>query len=117
MSATLTKVQPALNGRVISGMWKFHQSVGVDALFELATEWFKAGSDNYLSLHVRPCSKDQIGIGFMCALKPDETMQTFKARITDQLKRRFGNDYVGWDIACPTYVICQWQMPTDTNTK
>lgn len=93
---------------VASGMWKFKDTTSIVELYELAEEW-KAGpdGDKYLDLHVRRCSKNQWGIGFQYARKDDteKSQNAFFHKMTDQLKRRFGNDFVGWDVSSFTFII------------
>lgn len=92
---------------VVSGMWKFHENITPEELIGLAEEW-KNGSDGdrYLDLHIRKCSKDQFGIGFMYCFEPNPRgHHPFFYKITDKLKRRFGNDFVGWDVSSPTWII------------
>jgi len=89
---------------VMSGLWKFHNSVGVDELVKLAELW-AIFNPNFLSLYVRKCSKDQIGIGFTHSLGTFDSHQDFFDRVTDTLKREYGNNFVGWDLSQFTYVI------------
>lgn len=99
---------------VVTGLWKFNQGIEiVNQLVALAREW-SSGPDSakYLTLYVRRCSKDQYGIGFSYDYASDphptgeETSHKwFFRRMTDQLKRRFGNDFVGWDLSSPTWII------------
>lgn len=89
---------------LIMGLWKFHQRVGNKDLIEVANEWAK--DDNYVQLYIRKVSKDQDGIGF--AYKTDGTKEAhdkYFYETSDQLKRRFGNDMVGWDIAGTSTLI------------
>lgn len=83
------------------GYWKFTDShVEVEELIDLAKEW--AEDDNFISLHVRKTSDDQHGIGFEYkdpAGGGSKEMREFKERMTDSLKRRFGNGFVGWDVS------------------
>lgn len=89
---------------VVSGMWKFSDTIGVEALIALAIELKTSEPERYLDLHVRKCSKDQLGISFQYIFEGDDYKKFFH-RITDQLKRLFGNGYVGWDVASPTWMI------------
>ena len=89
---------------LILGLWKFHERVGEKDLLEVANGW--AEDENYLQLYIRKVSKDQLGIGF--AYKGDGTKEVhdqYFNRTSDQLKRKFGNDLVGWDIASSSTLV------------
>ena len=92
---------------LISGIWKFGPNIPVKTLVTIAKEW--AATDyqhRYLDLHVRACSsKGQYGIGFKYLLQESETQKDFFHRITDKLKRAYGNDFIGWDLSGPTILI------------
>ena len=86
------------------GIWKFHERVGEKDLIELANEWAK--DEKYTQLYIRKVSKDQLGIGF--AYLGDgikETHDDYFNKTSDQLKRKFGNDLAGWDIASTSTLI------------
>lgn len=89
---------------LIMGLWKFHERVGNKDLIEVANEW--AEDDNYVQIYIRKVSKDQEGIGF--AYKSDGTKEAhdkYYYETSDQLKRKFGNDLVGWDISTTSTLI------------
>ena len=96
---------------VVSGLWKFDARLSPrsqEVLLKIAIEWIEEEPDRYLQMYVRMCSKDQIGIGFAYKLDgPDykKSKERFFHKVTDQLKRQFGNDFVGWDMACPTWLV------------
>ena len=86
------------------GLWKFHERVGERDLIEVANELAK--DDKYVQLYIRKVSKDQNGIGF--AYESDgtkEAYETYFDKTSDSLKRAFGNDLVGWDIASTATLI------------
>ena len=86
------------------GLWKFHERVGEKELIEVATEW--ANNEKYTQLYIRKVSKDQLGIGF--AHQGDGTKEAhdiYFDETSDKLKRKFGNDLVGWDIASSSTLI------------
>ena len=90
---------------LISGLWKFNDKVGEESLIEVAKEW--AIDEKYTQLYVRKTSKDQLGIGFVYA-RGDGSKKTYEDYFdatSDALKRKFGNDLAGWDIASSTIVI------------
>jgi hypothetical protein len=89
---------------LIMGLWKFDEGVSVNELLEVADEWKE--DENYVQLYIRKVSKDQNGIGF--AYNSDgskEAHDKYFHEVSDMLKRRFGNDLVGWDIASSSTLI------------
>jgi len=93
---------------VIMGIWKFSEKIPVETLVELAQNWAKE-DENYLQLYVRRVSKDQYGIGFTYDVEGQEDLKKFydeyHYRVSDVLRRQFGNDLAGWDIASSAYII------------
>ncbi|HLB51801.1 MAG TPA: hypothetical protein VJL30_02660 [Patescibacteria group bacterium] len=92
------------NKSIIMGIWKFQERVGEKDLIDLANEWAK--DEKYLQLYIRKVSKDQLGIGF--AYLGDGTKEVhddYFNKTSDQLKRKFGNDLAGWDIASTSTLI------------
>ncbi len=100
---------------IVSGMWKFSDSIPIERLVAVARGWsMGADGDQYTDIHVRKCSKDQHGIGFKYKLNLagagvpgywERAHKNFFHKMTDQLKRMFGNDFVGWDVSSSTWVI------------
>ncbi len=91
------------------GMWKFSNKISTKDLGEVAAEWAKSDA-NYVQLYIRKVSKDQMGIGFTYILPGTDADRktahdTYFDRTTDFLKRKFGNDLVGWDVGSPVWVI------------
>ena len=91
----------------IMGLWKFSDRVSMEDLINVAK---KAAEDpKYLSIYIRKCSKDQYGIGFTYDNSDKEPAEGQNAEymnpVMDSLKRQFGNDLVGWDIASPAWII------------
>ena len=92
------------NNSLIIGLWKFHERVGEEQLVEVASEWAK--DERQVQLYIRKVSKDQLGIGF--SYESDGTQEAHREYFdatSDQLKRKFGNDLVGWDIASTSTLI------------
>jgi len=92
----------------ITCMCKFSDKVPQEQLVEVAKQW--AEDPKYLQLYVRKCSKDQqYTIGFMYDFSHEEPNEGQNKRFMDPvmniLKRQFGNDLVGWDVASPTWII------------
>lgn len=71
-------------------------------LESLATGWLEQADFNVDYLQIRQCGDNQIGIEFRCQLKEKDKLSRFVYRMTDKLKRQFGNDLVAWDIAHAT---------------
>ena len=89
---------------LVMGLWKFHERVGEHDLIEVANEWSK--DEKYINLYIRKVSKDQLGIGFAYAGEgTKESQDEYFDRTSDQLKRKFGNDMVGWDISSTSTLI------------
>jgi hypothetical protein len=89
---------------LIMGLWKFNDRVGEKDLLEVTKEW--ANDAKYFQLYIRKVSKDQNGIGF--AYVSDGTKEAhdnYFNSTSDGLKRKFGNDLVGWDIASTATLI------------
>lgn len=92
------------NTSLIIGLWKFDQRVGEKDLIEVAQEW--AEDEKYCQLYIRKVSKDQLGIGFVYkGAGTKEAHDEYFNKTSDQLKRKFGNDLVGWDIASTSTLI------------
>lgn len=92
------------NENLATGIWKFHERVGHSDLLEVAQAW--ESDANYVQLYIRKVSKDQLGIGFSYRhAGTKESYQEYFDATSDMLKRKFGNDLVGWDIASSTTVI------------
>ena len=91
------------------GLWKFSDKVSTEQLEEVANKW-AIEDPNYLQLYVRRTSKDQYGIGFTYKIstqeEPSERQNAkYMEPVSDSLKRQFGNDLVGWDVASPVWII------------
>lgn len=83
---------------VVSGIWKFRDSLGASAICDIAKRLEEGETlGSYEHIFVRTCSKNQIGVSFLYQLNGEEYNKFFD-RITDMLRRRFGNDFVGWDV-------------------
>ena len=92
------------NKSLIMGLWKFRERVGEKDLLEIANEWAK--DDKYIQLYIRDVSKDQAGIGFVYdGDGTEDAHNRYFDTTSDQLKRKFGNDLVGWDISSTSTLI------------
>jgi hypothetical protein len=89
---------------VVSGIWKFKQKVGPEVLVKLAIGLRDANPGSYGQMFVRRCSRDQLGICFAYKLV-DQSYDHFFNLLTDLLKKRFGNDFAGWDVTTEVWTI------------
>ena len=93
----------------IMGLWKFRDRVSIDELTDYAEKL--AEDPRYTQLYVRQTSKDQYGIGFTYVLSEEEAArgpgieQEYYERVSDTLRRAFGNDLAGWDISTPVWSV------------
>lgn len=97
----------AKSQNLVMGIWKFSDKIPVEDLVKLAQKWAKE-DENYSQLYVRKVSKDQYGIGFTYNPKGQDLKKAYDEyhyKVSDSLRRQFGNDLVGWDIATGPYVI------------
>lgn len=87
------------------GIWKFVERVSNKELIDVADQWAK--DPKYIQLYIRGSgSGGQMGIGF--AYESDgtkEAQEKYFADTSDFLKRHFGNDLRGWDIASTSQLI------------
>lgn len=96
---------------LVSGIWKFRTNilsptpVTPEVLVALTREWCREFPSQHLEAHVRGCGKDQIGINVMIDLGPDVSLREYVYRISDKLRRQFGNDFVGWDLSDSVWVV------------
>ncbi|MEW6060792.1 MAG: hypothetical protein AB1600_02515 [Bacteroidota bacterium] len=92
----------------IMGLWKFSEKISIDKLAEVAKKWSEEDF-NYLQLYIRKVGKEQRGIGFTYEIPknhdPNVSYKDYFDRNSEYLKRCFGNDLAGWDIAISAYII------------
>jgi len=70
----------------------------------VTNEWAK--DEKYLQVYIRKVSKNQEGIGFVYdAGGTKKGQENYFDKTSDYLKRRFGNDLAGWDIATTNQLI------------
>lgn len=102
----MTFVIKSQQTRAACGMWKFRKDkVSQQKLITLANAWVIESGGRYTHLIIRDCSKDQHGIQFSYPLMPGEHYSDFFEEKTHELKREFGNHFVGWDVAPEAHVI------------
>lgn len=89
------------------GIWKFNNKVSLQEIEELAKEWAK--DEKYLSLHIRQCSQNQNGLSFeyhdTTGNETDGAFTEFIDRVSDSLRRKFGNGLAGWDTSRMYYKV------------
>ncbi|MBU3668509.1 MAG: hypothetical protein FGM57_00910 [Candidatus Taylorbacteria bacterium] len=92
---------------IITGIWKFKQEIPTETLEQVANEW--KSDPKYIQIYIRKVSKDQYGIGFMYddrdTADNEASYNEFFDRMTDQLKKKFGNGLCGWDVSSSTVLI------------
>ena len=93
--------------KVYIGLWKFHERVPEKDLLDTALELSQ--DKNYLNLYIRKVSKDQNAIGFTYDAKDREdnkqAFDDYQYETSEKLKRKFGNDLVGWDLSSSAIII------------
>ncbi|MCR4279472.1 MAG: hypothetical protein NUV78_01905 [Candidatus Zambryskibacteria bacterium] len=93
--ATITDHENLVNGQL-----KFSKEYFTpQSLAELAAELKEEAGGKVKFLAVRSCSKNDLAIVFAYQMDEGETLQKFVYKVTDKLKRRFGNALTGWDIS------------------
>lgn len=103
------KIDSYFEDEIVSGIWKFNkEKVTPEALVFFAVELVQEEPEAYQSIKVRSCSKTTWGICFDYDRKRSGNPGVFTYffdRITDKLKRKFGNGFVGWDVADSVWII------------
>lgn len=90
----------------VVGIWKFSGRVDNADLLILADKWKSEEPELYTALHIRGCGRDGArGIGFSRRLAEGESMRDYVHKVSDQLKRQFGNDLIGWDIDDDVWIM------------
>lgn len=92
---------------IVTGLFKFGPEVSPMTIGMFAREWFAKDEKQLMHLYCRGGSKQQNVLGFMYKLDvdADETQEKFAYRLTDKLRRAFGNGLVGWDLSSPTWLL------------
>ena len=106
MSVSVTK-----RSDLVVGIWKFDERVGELVVCDLAVELKNAQPSQYEQVLVRRCSKNQLGVCYTYRLGDGESYSKFFYRETDKLKRRFGNDFVGYDITSEVWTLSDLPTP------
>jgi hypothetical protein len=102
---------------LVSGLWKFNSNVSLQELETVALEWKERDYHGWQELYIRGVGPNN-GIGFRYRLSgiydpdcgsirrsPEQVQKDFFHKMTDQLKRRFGNDFIGGDVSHPTRML------------
>lgn len=87
-----------------SGVWKFKgQDITPEVLEEVVAEMQNDTSNGtYSGLHVRSCSDGTLGVGFI--LERVVQFDNYVYQMTDGFKRRFGNQFIGYDVSKVTWL-------------
>jgi hypothetical protein len=100
---------------ILSGTWKFHPKLCVEEVGSVAQELLENEPGAYRSMQVRKNSRGQFVICFVydCGAPAHSkaVYDDFMHRMTDLLKRRFGNDFVGWDVANEVWTLTTYTDP------
>lgn len=91
-----------------TGLWKFDDTINESDLLTIAKEWSE--DDKFINLYIRKCSKDQNGIGFTYRYAEkngdsQEGFEVFTKSFKDQLYKKFGTGFVGWDLGSSTTFV------------
>jgi hypothetical protein len=78
------------------GIWKFSDKAK-DEVEQLAREWAK--EDKYIQLYIAHKEKGQMALGFVYQVDSIDDHGDYFYNTSDVLKRRFGNDLLGWDVS------------------
>lgn len=82
----------------IAGLWKFGIGITHGELIEVVKSFiFDTDGSRYRRIDIRLYSPTKYAIDFCYALG-DTSVKVFVHRVSDKLRRQFGNDLVGWDI-------------------
>jgi hypothetical protein len=109
-----TLVRVSVRHDWLHGVLKFSPNISVQKLIEVATDIKNALEKNpdeagkLKTLGIRQYAERPYRFSIFFAYEFDGTEATGKKlvyRITDKLKRRFGNDFVGWDISTELWLI------------
>jgi hypothetical protein len=114
-------VDSYFDDKVISGIWKFDkQKVTPEDLVFFAKELVQEESEAYQNMKVRSCSKTTWGICFDYDRRRSGNpgvYSYFFDRITDKLKRKFGNGFVGWDITDSVWIVKTASAPVTASVS
>ena len=106
-------LQPIRNNWIV-GIWKFDDTVPMTELVNLANELSQDKHGIHRDFYIRKTSKNQIGLGFTYMPIPsspsDKTdtkkiLDAYIYRVSDMLKRKFGNQAVRYDISSPVHIL------------
>lgn len=101
--------ETSFENRLTNGMWKFSDRVGMQTLIGFA-EFMRDNTIDgfrYQDIAIRQCSRNQIAIWFtyIREIETRESHDSYFKQMTDRFKKRFGNDFVGWDISSSMTVV------------
>jgi uncharacterized RmlC-like cupin family protein len=97
------------------GLWRFRSSLDPQELCAVAKEWLagKNGETHMSGIDIRRSSRDEWVMQFAVDLsngsettqEKEQKFEKFIYKTSDQLRRRFGNDLLGWDITSSAFYI------------
>jgi len=98
----------------VAGEFKFSADVSERDLVEVVAQWksqFKDRNEQFLYLAIRIINDGKRAISFLFQQKQEkEDHRAFFYKISDQLKRKFGNDFCGWSLSSAP-IIAEWASP------
>ena len=98
MSQSFIKSKP-----FIAGLWKFRNTIPLATLTTLAERWAET-DDGYAQLFIRQVEHGENGIAFIYQPYVYASLDDYIRTTSQELKKTFGNDLTGWDVA----VSQQW---------
>lgn len=101
----MSEVKVTVFENMFGGMWKFSSNVAYETVVEVAKEWAHLGDGLYQHVYVRGWGDNRFAICFLLRTPGKPNMRHYIFTTSDELRRRFGNDLVGWDISHPVTLI------------
>lgn len=81
----------------IAGLWKFKSSIPLKKLINIAKKWV-GRNEGYYQLYIRQVGPDENAIAFIFQ-SHDILLEDYLRNTSQELKKQFGEDLTGWDIA------------------
>ena len=98
-SQTLLKTKP-----FIAGLWKFKDKVPLGSLITMAERWAKT-NPGYVQLFIRQVGHGENGIAFIYQPRTKIPLESYLEKTSQELKKVFGNDLSGWDVATSLWIL------------
>ncbi len=105
---------------IVSGLWEFDQSVSLEELQGFAERLndSEVPGWGYKQIYIRRGRNGGFGIGFQYQLSglldpetlavlktPEQAREDFVAEYSNKIESCFGDQFLGWDISGPTWVL------------